>query len=266
MSQLIIFFAICSFFGWLAETIYCFIIDKKFTYRGFLYGPVCPIYGFGAVIIYLLLGKDLSFSYAKLNVVEVFFGGMILASILEYITSYILEKVFHVKLWDYSEHRFNINGRVCLLNSTLFGLLGVCIVEFVEPMLKGMIGSVSSKITYPLAVIITIIFLIDLTFTVAHLLHLKENLLRFEDIKAKFKNFNIQVKEFTKIEYEKIKVEIRERKKKGQDIKKLNELMMKLDLLKNEAKQNRRILKAFPNAKHIKDNINFKEFKDFINK
>lgn len=266
MSQLIIFFTICSFLGWLAETIYCGIGDRKFTYRGFLYGPVCPIYGFGAVIVYILLGKDSFLGDLKLNVIEVFFCGMILASILEYITSYILEKVFHVKLWDYSHHIFNINGRVCLLNSTLFGLLSVFIVEYLEPMLKRFIGGMPSKITYPLSIIITIIFLIDLTFTVAHLLHLKDHLVRFEDIKSRFKEFNIQVKEFTEVEYEKIKTEVQERKKKGKDIKKLNELMMKLDLLKNEAKKNRRILKAFPHAKHSKNNTNFKEFKDFINK
>lgn len=229
MSQLIIFFTICSFLGWVAETIYCFIIDKKFTYRGFLYGPVCPIYGFGAVIVYMLLGKDSFLGDLKMNVIEVFFCGMILASILEYITSYILEKLFHMKWWDYSHHKFNINGRVCLLNSTLFGLLSVFIVKILEPMLKDFIGGMSLAITYPLAVIVTIIFIIDLIFTVAHLLHLKDHLVRFEDIKDKLRELNIQVKEFTEIEYDKIKIEIQERKKNGQDIKKLNELMMKLD-------------------------------------
>lgn len=259
MRELVVYFTIYSFLGWLAETIYCFITDKKFTYRGFLYGPVCPIYGFGGVIVSKFLHG------IEGNPIKVFFGGMILASILEYITSYILEKLFHMKWWDYSHHKFNINGRVCLLNSTLFGLLSVFIVEVLEPMLRDSVSSIPSSIIYPLSTIIIIAFIVDLTFTVAHLIHLKDHLSRLKNIKNDLKELNIEFKQFTEIEYEKIKIEIEMRRKHGQNIKKLNELMMKLDLLKAEAKQNRRILRAFPHAKYNKEHNHFKELKNLIN-
>lgn len=258
MRELIVYFTIYSFLGWLAETIYCFIIDKKFTYRGFLYGPVCPIYGFGGVIVVKFLQGMGS------NPIKVFFGGMILASILEYITSYVLEKLFHMKWWDYSTYKFNINGRVCLKNSIFFGILALFIVEVLEPMLRDSVTSIPSSIIYPLSAIITIIFIVDLTFTVAHLIHLREHLARLKNIKNDLKELNIEFKQFTEGEYEKIKIEIEMRKSHGQNIDKLNKLMMRLDSLKHEAKQNRRVLKAFPNAKYNKEHTHFKELKNLI--
>ncbi|GAA0070842.1 putative ABC transporter permease [Clostridium sardiniense] len=258
MREIVIYFTIYSFLGWVAETIYCFIIDKKFTYRGFLYGPVCPIYGFGGVIVIKFLHGIGN------NPIKVFLGGMILASVLEYITSYVLEKLFHMKWWDYSTYKFNINGRVCLKNSIFFGLLALFIVEILEPMLRDSVSSIPSSIIYPVSTIIIIIFIIDLTFTVAHLIHLKEHLDRLKNIKGDLKDLNIEFKQFTEAEFEKIKMEIATRKNNGQNIDMLNKVMIKLDSLKNEAKQNRRVLKAFPHAKYNKEHTHFKELKNLI--
>ena len=109
-SYYFLLFFIYSFIGYICEVIYCFILDKgKFQNRGFLYGPYCPIYGFGAIAIIVLLSK-----YEQYPIV-LFVMGAIVASIIEYITSYLMEKIFNNKWWDYSNKKFNINGRICLV-------------------------------------------------------------------------------------------------------------------------------------------------------
>ena len=122
-----LYFFIYSFLGWVCESIYCSCLQKKIINRGFLNGPVCPVYGVGALII--IIG---CWSYRD-SMIGVFISGMILTSMLEYITATILEKLFHAKWWDYSNHKCNINGKVCLLNSTMFGIMSVFVVEFLHP-------------------------------------------------------------------------------------------------------------------------------------
>ncbi|WP_236879572.1 glycerol-3-phosphate acyltransferase, partial [Clostridioides difficile] len=119
----ILYFFIYSFLGWTVESIGCSIASKRIINRGFLNGPICPVYGFGAVIVISLLGR---FN----NVVIVFLLGMILTTILEYFTGFILETLFHAKWWDYSDRKFNIKGRVCLKNAIYFGVMSVLISEF----------------------------------------------------------------------------------------------------------------------------------------
>ena len=117
--ELFLHFVFYSFLGWVAETIYCSLLQGKFVYRGFLSGPVCPIYGFGAIFVITLLQPF------KENILMLFLMGVVITSTLEYITSYLLEVIFHMKWWDYSKRKFNINGRVCAWNSSLFGILSV---------------------------------------------------------------------------------------------------------------------------------------------
>ena len=105
-----------SFAGWIMETISISIRNKKFVNRGFLIGPVCPIYGYGVVLVSLLLQK-----YQN-DIIVTFFMSIIICGFLEYFTSYFMEIIFKARWWDYSQRKFNINGRVCLENLVLFGL------------------------------------------------------------------------------------------------------------------------------------------------
>ena len=126
LIEWILYFFIYSFLGWVCECIYCGVPAKKFINRGFLAGPYCPIYGCGALaVIYTLT----PFSD---NVVILFGMGVIVTSALEYITSYMMEKLFHTKWWDYSKHPFNIHGRICLKNSILFGLMVFILVLWIS--------------------------------------------------------------------------------------------------------------------------------------
>ena len=128
-----------SIIGWIIESIYVSITEKKLVNRGFLIGPYCPIYGCGALgmILYLDQYKD--------NIITVFFLAVILCSILEYLTSYLMEKIFKVRWWDYSNKLFNINGRVCGENAILFGLFTIIIIYLIEPPLENIISNINTS-------------------------------------------------------------------------------------------------------------------------
>lgn len=114
-----------SIIGWLIEMIVTLIDDKEFVNRGFLIGPYCPIYGTCSILMILLLGKIK-------DPVLLFILSILICSIGEYITSYLMEKIFKARWWDYSNKKFNINGRICLRNCLYFGLLGFLMIKYVN--------------------------------------------------------------------------------------------------------------------------------------
>lgn len=179
-------FSIYSFLGWVCETVYCSFLFKKFVNRGFLNGPFCPVYGFGAIILLYIL-KPL-----PKNALLIFLAGMIITTTLEYITAVILEKLFHAKWWDYSKNKFNYKGRICLLNSTLFGLLSVALIFFIEPVTVWLISPISQGVKYLLSALLAVYFIADSIITVAsmHKLNLRlEALSRaFSTLKEKLDN------------------------------------------------------------------------------
>jgi uncharacterized membrane protein len=122
-------FLLYSVIGYLGEVVYCLLITKHLTNRGFMYGPVCPIYGFGAVFIVYVL------AYFKISPFIVFSFGLLSSTLLEYVTSFLMEKTFHMKWWDYSKMHFTIKGRVCLINSLIFGVGSLLVVYYLHPLL-----------------------------------------------------------------------------------------------------------------------------------
>ena len=153
-------FMIYSMIGWLMEVINQIIKEKKFVNRGFLIGPYCPIYGCGAVLITLFLNKYLS------DPVTLFIMAILLCGTLEYLTSYIMEKLFNLRWWDYSKETININGRVCLRTIIPFGILGLIIMYITNPFFIGKLNLLSPKvlriITYSILTIFTIDFIISI--------------------------------------------------------------------------------------------------------
>ena len=120
-------FIIYSVIGWCMEVVLKLIESRKFVNRGFLIGPYCPIYGYGAILITFLLKK-----YTD-DVLTLFIMAILICGILEYLTSYFMEKIFKARWWDYSKNKFNINGRVCLETIIPFGLLGLLIMYVTNP-------------------------------------------------------------------------------------------------------------------------------------
>ncbi len=159
-EELVLHFTVYAFLGYIAEVIYCSIGQKRLVNRGFLYGPFLPVYGFGGLIIYVL--PDV----IKSNLLLLFISGFVLTSILEYFTSWLLEKCFSVKLWDYTGYFCNINGRVCLLNSTLFGIMSIAMVNLVEPRVNHVISLIPEDAIHTIVSLISIMFSIDTTLSV----------------------------------------------------------------------------------------------------
>ncbi len=148
-----------SILGWLIEVVVKSIEYKRFIDRGFLVGPYCPIYGVGGVLATLLLQK-----YSD-DIVALFFFGIIIFSILEYYTSFFMEKLFHARWWDYSKNKYNINGRICLNTMIPFGLLGIVVVKFVNPIFFKMLESINDKYFDIIFIITFVLFIVDVTFS-----------------------------------------------------------------------------------------------------
>ncbi len=177
MIYLFLKFIIYSFIGYIAEVIYCSFIQKKFVNRGFLFGPLCPIYGIGAILMIN------SLSNLKESPVLVFFLGMIITSCLEYYTSYIFEKIFNNKWWDYSEKPDNINGRICLSNSILFGVGGLVVIYLLEPIINNFLNIINPNINI-IFIIILIVFIIDVLFSIIIAYNLRNKLIVAEELKV----------------------------------------------------------------------------------
>ena len=144
-----------AFLGWCIEVILKYIQFRRFINRGFLLGPWLPIYGWGALLITILLQKYDS------DPIALFFLGIVVCSILEYSTSYILEKIFRARWWDYSTKKFNINGRICLDTMIPFGIGGVLIVCYINPILTSLYQVINNVTLNTIVLIIFVIFLID---------------------------------------------------------------------------------------------------------
>ena len=168
ISILIISFFIYSVIGWLWETIICSIHEKKFVYRGFLSGPYCPIYGFGA-LSFLLLASPFKGSWAGL-----FIAGTIIASVLEYITSYVLEKSFNAKWWDYSNHKYNLHERIALVPSLFWGFLSLVLIYFVNSPIHNLGNTIYQNFSIWPSFIIVTVMMADLIATVIELVGFKK--------------------------------------------------------------------------------------------
>ena len=141
--------------GWTIEVIGKYFEYHRFINRGFLIGPYCPIYGWGALFITLLLEKYTEDPFL------VFILGMGICSVLEYTTSYVMEKVFKARWWDYSTKKFNINGRICLNTMIPFGLLGLLMMYVINPFLRGIYKTIPVNILTIITIILLILYIID---------------------------------------------------------------------------------------------------------
>lgn len=151
----LLYFMYCVI-GYVLECIFCSIIDKKLVLnRGFLIGPYLPIYGKGALCIILLLNKYLKDPFA------LFIMASLIATVLEYFASYFMEKIFKARWWDYSEKKFNLNGRVCLTNTVLFGLGGLIVMYVINPFLTGILDGFSKTTIIVLGLIFFTIYAVD---------------------------------------------------------------------------------------------------------
>ena len=215
-------FIIYSVLGWCLEVVGKLIQYKRFINRGFLIGPYCPIYGCGAVLITFLLKKYID------DPLVLFVMVIVVCGILEYLTSFFMEKIFKARWWDYSQKKFNINGRVCLDTIVLFGLLGLFIMYISNPFLINKIELLPEIWLNILFWMILVIFVVD-------------NLVSIVVIRY--------VKKANKIV--------------GIDLDNTEEITKKIkEILTNKSPLHRRLINAYPKLEAVK--IKIKEKKDKI--
>ena len=175
LERLFIWGCVYAFVGWVYESTLVSIQQRHWVDRGFLNGPLCPIYGAGAILDVVL------FSWLKGHPVALFLGTALAASALEYATSWALERIFHARWWDYSQFRLNLHGRVCLLGAVVFGVLGVLIVEFAQPALMAATALIPLPVFHVVFVVCFTAIACDCAVTIAGTAGLQRQVEAFHD-------------------------------------------------------------------------------------
>ena len=208
MAKFLIYFLLFIIYaciGWAVDVIGTFIGNKKIINRGFLIGPYCPIYGVAGLIMGFTLARYES------DPLVLFIMSTLICSVIEYITSYVMEKIFHTRWWDYSHERFNLNGRICLSCSVLFGALGLLVVYFIHPFMLNLLYQIPYGILMIIGLVMLILFVTDIVISSV--------------IISKFMaTYNITMKDCTEEISKKVK-----------------------EILNNRGKLTQRLNKAFPN-------------------
>lgn len=174
-------FFIYAFLGWCTEVSYAALVTGKFVNRGFLNGPVCPVYGFGVVIV--LAGL----SPLEDNLLLLFLGSLVLTSALEWLTGFVLEKLFHQRWWDYSDQPFNLSGYVCLRFSVAWGFACLFVVKLLHPTVLLFIRLIPRPLGLALLVLLGGVMAVDLTATVSSIVKLNRRLEQIDELAARIK-------------------------------------------------------------------------------
>lgn len=246
--NLLTYFFIYSFLGWCIESAYKSICEKKLVNSGFLYGPFCPIYGYGAIIMYIFLEDVSSKPFIT------FCLGFVVLSIWEYAVGAFLEKVFHRKYWDYSKNKFNLQGRVCLLNSIFWGILGVLFIDVIHPFITDLLYKIDYNTILYFDIIIAILFVIDTIISIISNFSIAEKLKHVEELN------------------DSIKEKLEEIKQKGKNVEQslqdtLDDLKEKrAKIIRKSYRQIVRLKKAFPSLKSEEFSKFLSEKKEFFKK
>lgn len=183
-EQWLFFFYIYCFIGWLWETCYVSVLQGKWVNRGFMQGPFLPLYGSGAIIVLVFTLP------VRTNAAAVFLIGMVSATVLEYVTGVVMEKLFHVRYWDYTNQPFNLNGHICLSSSLAWGIFSMILTMYAHTPIERFVLHMNRNVLEVLIFFLTIIISIDMFESVREALDLKEMLLNLEENNAEFKRLS----------------------------------------------------------------------------
>lgn len=261
LYEIVWIFYTYAFLGWCSEVAFAASVHGKFVNRGFDIGPICPIYGFGMLVVVGCLGR------VRENIVILFIASVILTSLLEFLVGFILEKFFHEKWWDYSSEPFNIKGYICLRFSLLWGLACVFVINLVHPAIMKFINFIPANLGIFLLILFTVIFAADFSITIANLLKIRKNVKAINDIESALEKLSLSIGQnlsnstITAINKgEQIKEAVEENLPDRQEIvdslgerkAEIDSLMKKLEIHKlNLDKASKRIRKAFPNISKL---------------
>lgn len=167
-----------SFLGWLWESAYVSVKEKKLVNRGYITGPLCTIYGVGAVGVFLILRP------LQGNWIALYFGGVIVATVLEYITAVIMEGLFHTSWWDYSNKKFNFQGRICLGSSAAWGLFTLIMFAVLQPFVEMIVGWFTISVGKIVLITVTVLYAVDFTLATVTAMKLGKKLAQMERVMA----------------------------------------------------------------------------------
>lgn len=182
--EIITCFFIYAILGWCAEVAFAAVKERKFINRGFLNGPICPIYGFGVLAVTVILN-----GYQD-NLVLLFVMSLVVATALEWMTGFLLEKLFHHKWWDYSDMRWNIQGYICPLFSLLWGIACVFVVKLVHPFVMKLVHLMPKMVGELILLLVFLGFVADLYVTIHEILKLNVRLSRMQEIADELTNIS----------------------------------------------------------------------------
>ncbi|WMJ75983.1 MULTISPECIES: putative ABC transporter permease [unclassified Sedimentibacter] len=174
--RILLYLFMYSFLGWCAEVIYAALKEGEFVNRGFLNGPICPIYGFGAVAVVVILRPFHD------NLFILFAGSIVVTSLIELITGFVLEKVFKHRWWDYSDEKFNIGGYICPIFSLMWGIACLVIVAYINPIIVDVVNIIPETAAKIILTILMTLFTVDFIATTETILKMNKRLERIEEL------------------------------------------------------------------------------------
>lgn len=261
------FFIVYSFIGWVIEVVFHVVVAGKIINRGFLNGPVCPVYGFGMIsvlLIYNLVGSS--------NTMVVFIEGVVFTTLIELVAGFILDKFFHARWWDYSSMPMNLNGYICVGFSIIWGLAVVFVIKIAHVFVYSITsGFIPESIGWPVLIAMYAVFITDTVVTALTLIGLNKKLEELDRISESIKNVSdkitdrigntslntLQKAQSTAVQASLAKAEAQDRFEESRDALELRrkELQDKYEALRETVIRHRhfgvgRLLNAFPDAKH----------------
>lgn len=271
MYEYLWFFIVYAFLGWCTEVAFAAVDLGKFVNRGFLNGPICPVYGFGVVAVISLLTP------IQENKLILFLGAVIVTSVIEFLTGWILEIIFKQRWWNYSDFPFNIKGYVCLKFSILWGLACLLVMEIVHPGIIQLISFIPINLGWIILIILYIILVIDIFATAQTILKINKQLEEANKIAEKIHSFSDDIGKKISTRSMKVANRLEESKKITEELKtnvlsNLKSSKEQLEYLKEQRENilnknffgKRRIIKAFPKITSPKYKLELEHIKDKI--
>lgn len=258
LYELFWLFSVYAVLGWGLEVCFCTINTGHFVNRGFLNGPVCPIYGFGMVLVVLVLTP------VSGSVLALFFGGMVLTSAIELIGGWALKKLFHTSWWDYSDQPFNLGGYICLKFSLAWGLCVVAVMRVLQPLVSTFIGFVTGIgggiPGFILAALIFIAFVCDLAVTVNAVSKMNRDLGAIDDVARLLHEGSEAISE--RLGTAALAVDENVDEKKLDAAARMD--LMRAELLDHKNAVANRLMRAFPNMKSVGHADAWEQVKDWL--
>ncbi len=263
--EVIWIFLIYAFIGWCTEVSYAALDTGRFVNRGFLNGPVCPVYGCGVLLVVVVLTP------LKENLLILFVGSVVLTTVIEFITGFLLEKLFHNQWWDYSNEPFNVCGYICLKFSILWGLACTFVMKIIHPMIYKVIHVFPNIPGMILMAVLLAVFACDLAITVSTILKFNKRLKTLEEMGRKIHRISDEIGENI---YENVTAAVEKSEewkdsiseKRAERRQEYEELSRKYkELLEQKNFGFKRLLKAFPDMRSREQNETLQKYKEHFN-